>query len=114
MIAGAGPGLMLTPASTDAVNRAARTRYSEVTGITQTARNIGASVDLAVLGTILVSRNSANIAGALVKGVSLLPPHTESPPRSASAKRSPAPDARRRSCAPSILRSHTQPRRSST
>jgi len=67
-LAGAGVGLMLTPASTDAVNRAARASYSEVTGITQTARNIGASLGLAVLATILVSRNTANISGALVKG----------------------------------------------
>jgi hypothetical protein len=67
-LAGAGVGLMLTPASTDAVNRAARASYSEVTGITQTARNLGASLGLAVLGTILVSRNTTNIASALVKG----------------------------------------------
>jgi EmrB/QacA subfamily drug resistance transporter len=67
-LAGAGVGLMLTPASTDAVNRAARASYSEVTGITQTARNLGASLGLAVLGTILVSRNTTNITGALVKG----------------------------------------------
>jgi MFS family permease len=67
-IAGAGVGLMLTPASTDAVNRAARASYSEVTGITQTARNLGASLGLAVLGTILVNRNTTNIASALVKG----------------------------------------------
>ena len=67
MIAGAGMGLMLTPASTDAVNRAARTSYSEVTGITQTARNFGASVGLGVLGTILVSRDKVNITHALVK-----------------------------------------------
>ena len=67
-IAGAGIGLMLTPASTDAVNRAARASYSEVTGITQTARNLGASLGLAILGTILVSRDTTNVAGALVKG----------------------------------------------
>ena len=67
ILAGAGPGLILTPASTDAVNRAARARYSEVTGMTQTARNIGASVGLAVLGTILTSRNTVNITAALVK-----------------------------------------------
>jgi len=66
-IAGAGVGLMLTPASTDAVNRATRASYSEVTGITQTARNLGASLGLAVLGTILVARNTANVRGALVK-----------------------------------------------
>ena len=52
MIAGAGLGLMLGVATTDAVNRAPSTRYSEVTGITQTARNFGASLGLAVLGAI--------------------------------------------------------------
>ena len=58
MIAGAGLGLMLGPASTDAVNRAPSTSYSEVTGITQTARNFGASLGLAILGAILVSRRT--------------------------------------------------------
>jgi EmrB/QacA subfamily drug resistance transporter len=66
-IAGGGIGLMLTPASTDAVNRAPSTSYSEVTGITQTARNFGASLGLAVLGAILVSRNKTNVTGALTK-----------------------------------------------
>ena len=36
-LAGAGVGMMLTPASTDAVNRAPSSSYSEVTGITQTS-----------------------------------------------------------------------------
>ncbi len=66
-LAGAGPGLMLGVASTDAVNRAPRTSYSEVTGITQTARNFGASLGLAVLGAILVSQDETNVAGALTK-----------------------------------------------
>jgi predicted MFS family arabinose efflux permease len=65
IIAGAGLGLMLGVASTDAVNRAPRTSYSEVTGITQTARNFGASLGLAVLGAILVSRDRVNITHAL-------------------------------------------------
>ena len=47
---------MLGTASTDAVNRAPSTSYSEVTGITQTARNFGASLGLAVLGAILIGR----------------------------------------------------------
>ena len=64
---GAGVGLMLTPASTDAVNRAARASYSEVTGITQTARNFGASVGIAVLGTILLSTSRTNVATQLEK-----------------------------------------------
>jgi hypothetical protein len=66
-IAGAGLGLMLGPASTDAVNRAPSTSYSEVTGITQTARNFGASLGLAVLGAILVARNGTNVTAALTK-----------------------------------------------
>jgi EmrB/QacA subfamily drug resistance transporter len=65
MIAGGGVGLMLSPASTDAVNRAPSTSYSEVTGITQTARNFGASFGLAVLGAILISQNKTNITAAL-------------------------------------------------
>jgi EmrB/QacA subfamily drug resistance transporter len=64
-IAGAGLGLMLGPASTDAVNRAPSTSYSEVTGITQTARNFGASLGLAVLGAVLISRNDTNVTKAL-------------------------------------------------
>ncbi len=66
-IAGAGLGLMLGPASTDAVNRAPSTSYSEVTGITQTARNFGASLGLAVLGAILITRNDTNVTAALTR-----------------------------------------------
>ncbi len=67
ILAGAGLGLMLGPASTDAVNRAPSTSYSEVTGITQTARNFGASLGLAILGAILVAQNKANVTNALTK-----------------------------------------------
>jgi fucose permease len=66
-IAGAGLGLILGPASTDAVNRAPSTSYSEVTGITQTSRNFGASLGLAVLGAILVTQNKTNVTDALTK-----------------------------------------------
>ena len=67
MLSGGGLGLILGPASTDAVNRAARTSYSEVTGITQTTRNFGASIGMAVLGTVLISSSRANVAAGLVK-----------------------------------------------
>ncbi len=67
ILAGAGLGLMLGTASTDAVNRAPSTSYSEVTGVTQTARNFGASLGLAVLGALLVSRDKVNLTGALTK-----------------------------------------------
>ena len=67
VLSGAGLGLMLGPASTDAVNRAPSTSYSEVTGITQTARNFGASLGLAVLGAILIAQNRTNVSNALTK-----------------------------------------------
>ena len=54
VVAGAGMGMMLGPANTDAVNRAGNLSYGEATGITQTIRNYGASLGLAALGTILL------------------------------------------------------------
>ena len=66
VLAGAGVGFLLGPASTDAVNRAPRSSYSQVTGITQTSRNFGASLGLAVLGALLISENRTNVADGLV------------------------------------------------
>jgi hypothetical protein len=59
---------MLGTASTDALNRAPATSYSEVTGITQTARNFGATLGLAIMGSILISRNQTNVTRALTHG----------------------------------------------
>lgn len=53
VLAGAGLGLIVGPASTDATNRAIDASYGEVTGITQTVRNYGSALGLAVLGTLL-------------------------------------------------------------
>jgi EmrB/QacA subfamily drug resistance transporter len=66
IIAGAGMGLMLGPANTDAVNRASRLSYGEATGITQTVRNYSASLGLAILGTILVSQMRSQITSSLI------------------------------------------------
>ncbi len=66
IMAGAGMGLMLTPASTDAVNRASALSYGEATGITQTVRNFAASLGLAILGTILVSSLRSRLVSSLV------------------------------------------------
>jgi EmrB/QacA subfamily drug resistance transporter len=66
ILAGAGVGFMLGPASTDAVNRASRLSYGEATGITQTVRNYAASLGLAVLGTILVSQFRSRVTTSLV------------------------------------------------
>ncbi|HEX3842325.1 MAG TPA: MFS transporter [Acidimicrobiales bacterium] len=66
VLAGAGIGFMLGPASTDAVNRASRLSYGEATGITQTVRNYAASLGLAILGTILVSQMRSRITTSLI------------------------------------------------
>ncbi|MFJ9948512.1 MFS transporter [Kitasatospora sp. NPDC091207] len=66
VLAGAGIGLLLTPASTDAVNRSINASYGEVTGITQTVRNYSASLGLAVLGTVLLHSTTRNVRSTLV------------------------------------------------
>jgi MFS family permease len=66
VLAGAGMGLMLTPASTDAVNRASRLSYGEATGITQTVRNYAASLGIAILGTTLVDQLRSHVANSLI------------------------------------------------
>ena len=65
ILAGGGMGLMLGPASTDAVNRASRYSYGEATGITQTVRNYAASLGLAILGTLLVSQLRSQVTSSL-------------------------------------------------
>jgi EmrB/QacA subfamily drug resistance transporter len=61
VIAGAGVGLVLSPANTDALNRVSRDRYGEATGITQTVRNFGSSLGLAILGSVLILENRSNL-----------------------------------------------------
>jgi EmrB/QacA subfamily drug resistance transporter len=63
---GAGIGFLLGPASTDAVNRAINASYGEVTGITQTLRNYGSSLGLAVLGAVLINVNTAKLTASLI------------------------------------------------
>jgi len=67
IIAGFGVGLILGPANTDAINRAPADSYAEATGITQTVRNYGAALGIAILGTILITQNKANIEDNLGK-----------------------------------------------
>jgi hypothetical protein len=66
VMAGAGMGLMLGQANTDAVNRASRFSYGEATGITQTVRNYGASLGFAVLGTVLITEFRSKITASLI------------------------------------------------
>jgi EmrB/QacA subfamily drug resistance transporter len=77
ILAGAGMGMMLGPASTDAVNRASRLSYGEATGITQTVRNYAASLGLAILGSVLVSQVHTRIVSSLIaRGVPSARAHT--------------------------------------
>ncbi len=70
VLAGAGVGLVLSPANTDALNRVPSSRYGEATGITQTVRNFGSSLGLAVLGSVLILQNKSNLEASLgAKGV---------------------------------------------
>jgi EmrB/QacA subfamily drug resistance transporter len=70
VIAGLGVGLVLAPANTDALNRVPRSRYGEATGITQTVRNFGSSLGLAILGSLLITWNRSNLESVLSdKGV---------------------------------------------
>ena len=66
ILAGAGMGLMLGPANTDAVNRASRLAFGEATGITQTVRNYAASLGIAILGTILVYQMRSQVTSSLI------------------------------------------------
>jgi EmrB/QacA subfamily drug resistance transporter len=64
-LAGAGLGLVLGPVSTDALNRAPDASYGEVTGVTQTVRNVGASLGLAIMGSLFISQNVDRVQDTL-------------------------------------------------
>ena len=66
-LAGGGMGLMLGPASTDAVNRASRYSYGEATGIhpDRPGSDHAASLGLAILGTLFVSQLRSQVTSSL-------------------------------------------------
>lgn len=65
VLTGIGVGLILSPANTDALNRVPRSRYGEATGISQTVRNFGSSLGLAVLGSVLILENKSNLESSV-------------------------------------------------
>jgi EmrB/QacA subfamily drug resistance transporter len=70
VLTGIGCGLVLSPANTDALNRVSSDRYGEATGITQTVRNFGSSLGLAVLGSVLITQNRVHLeSSAAEQGV---------------------------------------------
>jgi len=64
LVAGAGLGLIIGASNTDAVNQVPEEHFGEATGITQTVRNYGASLGLAVLGTLFASQLQTDIENA--------------------------------------------------
>jgi hypothetical protein len=64
-VAGAGMGMTLGPVSTDALNRSGSAAYGAVTGVTQTVRNFGGSLGLAVLGSIFVTETTSKVERTL-------------------------------------------------
>jgi EmrB/QacA subfamily drug resistance transporter len=67
LLAGAGIGFMLSAASTDAVNRAIGASYGEVTAISQTMRNFGGALGLAVLTSVVTHALQRAITDAVVR-----------------------------------------------
>lgn len=66
VLAGIGVGIALGPANTDAIDRAPNTSYGEATGVTQTVRNYGSALGMAVLGSVLINVNTSSIESSLV------------------------------------------------
>lgn len=67
LLAGAGVGFLLTPASTDGVNRGEESSYGEITGIFQTVRNFGAALGMAVMSALVTHQLANNIQGSIEK-----------------------------------------------
>lgn len=67
VLAGAGVGFMLSAASTDAVNRAIGASYGEVTAISQTMRNFGGALGMAVLSTVVTHQLVDSITDSFAK-----------------------------------------------
>lgn len=63
--AGAGIGFMFSPAATDMVNRAAESAYGETTSISQSMKNLGGALGMAVFASVSVSK----FADAVYRGL---------------------------------------------
>jgi hypothetical protein len=65
VLAGAGLGLVIGSSNTDAINQVSADHFGEATGITQTARNLGAALGMAILGTVLTTAMRDDLEGTL-------------------------------------------------
>jgi MFS family permease len=62
LVTGAGFGLIFSPLNTDALNRVPDKIRGQASGISQTFRNFGSAIGMAIMGTIVAS--STNVTGA--------------------------------------------------
>ncbi|MGN6608970.1 MAG: MFS transporter [Jatrophihabitans sp.] len=65
VLAGAGLGLLLGQANTDALNHTDPAAYGQATGVTQTVRNFGSSVGLAATSALLLGHLRTNLTSSL-------------------------------------------------
>jgi MFS family permease len=65
VLTGMGIALVMTSASTDAVNTAPPARRGQAQGVIQTLRHMGGTVGLAIMGTVVARTQRARLAGAL-------------------------------------------------
>jgi len=65
VLAGFGLGMIISTSNTDAVSQVPPEHFGEATGVTQTVRNLGGAVGLAVLGTVLASTLRLRIEDSL-------------------------------------------------
>jgi EmrB/QacA subfamily drug resistance transporter len=65
VLAGVGLGLVIGSSNTDAINQVSADHFGEATGITQTARNLGAALGMAILGTVLTNSVRGDIETSL-------------------------------------------------
>src|SRR5262245_49113581 len=61
-VAGVGLALVMTPASTDAMNAAPAALRGEASGVMQTMRQVGGTIGLAVMGTVVATVQSNHLA----------------------------------------------------
>jgi EmrB/QacA subfamily drug resistance transporter len=62
---GIGIGLIMGPANTDAMNAAARDLRGQASGVIQTVRQIGGTVGLAIMGTVVANVKSSQLESSL-------------------------------------------------
>ncbi len=77
VVAGVGLGMVIGSCNTDAINQVPAANYGEATGVTQTSRNYGASLGIAILGTLMTSSLTERVTTTLT-GAGVDPAQAES------------------------------------